>query len=88
MPLVIYNAFWKTDHLRTRTEIHVHDVGTLTHYPEKPSTGQWIAMSAFTDGFYQCCETTRVHFMVLGCINTIAWGTKLLLMAVRSSLAD
>ena len=38
--------------------------------------------------FYRCCETTRVHFMVLGHVNRTAWGTKLLLTAVWASLVD
>ena len=36
-------VFWKTDHLRTRTEIHflpVNDRHTLMHYPETPITRQ------------------------------------------------
>ena len=32
--------------------------------------------------------TTKVHVMVLGCINRTAWGTKLLLTAVWASLVD
>ena len=38
--------------------------------------------------FYQCCETMRVHFMVLGCINRTAWGIKLFLTAVWASLVN
>ena len=38
--------------------------------------------------FYRCCETTRVHFKVLGHVNRTAWGTKLLLTAVLASLVD
>ena len=38
--------------------------------------------------FCRCCKTTKVHFMILGCINRIAWGTKLLLTAVWASLVD
>ena len=38
--------------------------------------------------FYRCCETTRVHFMVLGCVNRTALGTKLLLTAVWASPVD
>ena len=52
-------------------------IDTLMHYPETPSTRQQIARSAFTDGFlYQCCQTTRVHFMVLVDINITGRGTK------------
>ena len=47
-----------------------------------------MAKSAFTDGFYQCCETTRVHFMVLGRVNRTTLGSKLLLTAVWASLVD
>ena len=38
--------------------------------------------------FYRCCETTRVHFMVLGRVNRTALDTKLLLTAVWASLVD
>ena len=38
--------------------------------------------------FYRCCETTRVHFMVLRGINGTAWGTRLLLTPVLVSLVD
>ena len=38
--------------------------------------------------FYQCCQTTRVHFMALEGINRTAWGTRLLLTAVLASLLD
>ena len=38
--------------------------------------------------FYRCCETTRVHFMVLRGINRTAWGTRLLLTPVLASFVD
>ena len=38
--------------------------------------------------FYQCCETARVHFMVLRGINRTAWGTRLLLTLVLASFVD
>jgi len=38
--------------------------------------------------FYQCCQTTRVHFMALGGTNRAEWRTKLLLTAVLGSLVD
>ena len=88
--LLIVTVFQKTDHLSTRTEIHllpVHD-RPLMHYPETSSTRQQIARSAFTDGIYQCCQTTRVHLIVLGGINRAAWGTKLLLTAALASLMN
>ena len=56
------------------------------HYSETLNTRQSIARSAFTDGFYRCCETTRVHFMVLRGIDRTAWGTRLLLAPVLVSL--
>ena len=63
-------------------------IDTIMHYPETPSARQQIARSAFTDGFFPCCKTTGVHFMILGGINRIAWGTKLLLTAVWAPLID
>ena len=46
-------VFWKTDHLHTRTEIHLclYIIAQLMHYSETPITRQYIARSAFTDGF-------------------------------------
>ena len=38
--------------------------------------------------FYRCCETTRVHFMVLRGINRTVWGTRLLLTPVLASFVD
>ena len=41
--LTIVAVFWKTDHLHTRTEIHllpVRDRHTHVLYPETPSTRQ------------------------------------------------
>ena len=38
--------------------------------------------------FYRCCETPRVHFMVLRGINRTVWGTRLLLMPVLASFVD
>ena len=32
--------------------------------------------------FYQCCLTTKMHFVALRGINRTAWSTKLLLIAV------
>ena len=58
------------------------------HYPETPSTWQQMARSAFTDSFFRCCKTTKVHVMVLGPVNRTEWGTKLLLTAVWASLVD
>ena len=38
--------------------------------------------------FYRCCETTRVHFMVLRGINRTVWGIRLLLTPVLASFVD
>ena len=84
-------VFWKTDHLHTRTEIHLlpvrdrhtHALSRNTLVPDNRLPGLLLQTA-----FYRCCETTKVHFMVLGCINRTAWGTKLLLMAVWASLVD
>ena len=60
--------------------------GTLMHYPETPSI--WWPGLLLQTAYFQCCKTTKVHVMVLGCINRIAWGTKLLLMAAWGSLVN
>ena len=87
---IIVTAFWKTNHLDTRTEIRllpVRDRHTHALSRNTKLDNRLPGLLLQTD-FYRCCETTRVHFMVLGCINRTAWGTKLLLMAVRASLVD
>ena len=38
--------------------------------------------------FYRCCETMRVHFMVLRGINRAVRGTRLLLTPVLASFVD
>ena len=58
------------------------------HYPETPSTRHRLPGLLLQTTFYRCCETMRVHFMVLGCVNRTECGTKLLLMAVWASLVD
>ena len=50
---IYMTVFWKTDHLRTRTEIHllpIHDRHAHT-LSKIPNTRQQIAWSAFTDSF-------------------------------------
>ena len=80
-------VFWKSSHLCTRAEIHlllVHDRHIMHHSVlDYRSPGLLLQMA-----FYRCCETTRVHFMVLRRINRIAWGTKLLLTPVIASFVD
>jgi len=53
--VIFATVFWKTDHLRTRTEIHLclYMIAKLVHYSETPVpiTRQYIARSGFTDGF-------------------------------------
>ena len=54
-------------------------------YPETPSADyRWPGMLLQT-AFYRCCETMRVHFMVLSGINRTGWDTKLLLTSVLAS---
>ena len=84
--------FWKTDHPRTRTEInllpvhdrHTHALAILKHQVIDNRLPGLLLQTAF----YRCCETTRVHFMILGCVYRTALGTKLLLMAVLASPVD
>ena len=82
--------FWKTDHLDTRTEIfRLYVIGTLMHCIQKhQAIDNRLPGLLLRTAFYRCCETTRVHFMVLGHVNRTAWGTKLLLTAVWASLVD
>ena len=82
--------FWKTDHLDTRTEIHllpVRDTHSCTIQKHQALDDRLPGLLLQT-AFYRCCETMRVHFMVLGHVNRTAWDTKLLLMAVWASLVD
>ena len=54
VPSIIVTVFWKTNHLRTRTEIHllpVRDRHMHVHYPDTKSTRLQVTRSAFTDGF-------------------------------------
>ena len=84
-------VFWKTDHLHTKTEIHLLPVRDRhTHALSRNTKYQTIDCQVcfYRLAFCWCCETTRVHFMVLGCVNRTAWGTKLLLTAVWASLVD
>ena len=77
-------VFWKTDHLDTRTEIHLLPVcDRHTHALDNRLPGLLLQTA-----FYQYCETTRAHFMFLGRVNRTEWGTKLLLTAVLASLVD
>ena len=80
-------VFWKTNHLCTRTEsiFCLYMIGTLMHYPALDNRLPGLLLQT---AFCQCCETTRVYFMVLGRVNRTAWDTKLLLTAVWASLVD
>ena len=79
-------VFWKSYQLDTRTEIdllpvldrHTHALYIQKHQALDSRLPGLLLQTAF----YRCCETTRVHFMVLGHINRTAWGTKLLRTAV------
>ena len=90
--LTIVTVFWKTDHLRTRTEIHllpVHDRHThACTIQEHQALDNRLPGLLLQMAFYRCCETARVHFIILGCVNRTAWGTKLLLTTVWTSLVD
>ena len=55
------------------------------HYPRLGN--RWPGLLLQT-AFCRCCKTTKMHVMVLGLINRIAWGTKLLLTAVWASLVN
>ena len=87
-------VFWKTDHLDTTTEIHLLPVRTRDRHTHalsrntKHYIGNRLPGLLLQTAFCRCCETTRVHFMVLGCVNRTAWDTKLLLKAVWASLVD
>ena len=87
---IYVTVFRKTDHLDTRTEIHLLPVRErYTHAFQKHQVlDSGLPGLLLQTAFYQCCETTRVHFMVLGHVNRTAWGTKLLLTAVLASLVD
>ena len=58
------------------------------HYLETPIADHRWPSLLLQAAFYRCCETMRLHFMVLGRVNRTAWGTKLLLTAVLASLVD
>ena len=81
------NIFGKIDHLRASTKIHFLPVQERYIHALSRNTNCLPSLLLQT-AFYRCCETTRVHFMVLGRINRTAWGTKLLLTAVLASLLD
>ena len=82
-------VFWKTDHLRTRTEIHVLPVHDRHTHALSRNTKHWTIDSQVCfysrTAFYRCCKTTRVHFTALECINRTARGTRLLLSPVLAS---
>ena len=91
--LLYVTIFGKIDHLRASNEIHflpvqeryIHALSRNTNCLTIDGQVCFYRPAAF----YRCCETTtRVHFMVLGCVNRTAWGTKLLLTAVLASLVD
>ena len=84
-------VFWKTDHLDTRTEIHLLPVHDRHTHELSRSTKHYYTIDCqvcFYRRLYRCCETMRVHFMVLGHVNRTEWGAKLLLTAVWASLVD
>ena len=69
----------------------VHDRHAVTHscaIQKHQAPDNRLAGVLLQTAFYQCSWTARVNFMVLGCINRTAWGTKLLLMTVWASLVD
>ena len=82
--------FGKIDHLRTSNEIHFLPVQERYIHALFRNTNCLTidGQVCFYTAFYRCCETTRVHFKVLGHVNRTAWGTKLLLTAVLASLVD
>ena len=86
--MLYVTVFWKTNHLGTRTEIHllpVHD--RLTHALQ--ALDNRLPSLPLQTTFYKCCEPRRCIVMVLRHVNKkIAWGTKLLLTAVWASLVD
>ena len=91
MNLLFVTVFCKTDHLHTRTEIPLLPVRDRhTHALSRNTKYQTIDCQVcfLQTAFYRCCETTKVHFMVLGRVNRTAWDTKLLLTAVWASLVD
>ena len=67
MPAPNLIVFWKTNHLRTRTEIHFcwYVIDTLMHHPEikHQAPDSRLPGLLLQMAFYQC---TRVHFMFLG----------------------
>ena len=86
-------VFWKTDHLRTRTEIHVLSAHDRHTRALSRNTKYWTIDSQVC--FYRRLFIDAVkrrgcmHFMALGralgCINRTAWGTRLLLLLVLAS---
>ena len=81
-PIIIVTVFWKTDHLHTRTEIHVLPVHDRHTHALSRNTKHWTIDS-------QVCFYRRLFNAVkprgciswpgLGCINRTARGTRLLL---------
>ena len=69
-----------------KLERYIH---ALSRNTTKLLNHRWQSLFLQT-AFYRCCETTRVHFMVLGRrgVNRTARGTRLLLTAVLASLVD
>ena len=70
---IIVTRFAKIDHLRASTDIHflpvheryVHPCTIQKHQAPDDRLPGLLLQTAF----YRCCETTRVHFMVLRGIN-------------------
>ena len=75
------------DHLRASTEVHFLPVHSCTIQKHQALDDRLPGLLLQT-AFYRCCETTRVHFMVLRGINRTAWGTRLLLTPVLASFVD
>ena len=67
--------------------VHNWKVHSCTTQKHQVLGNRWPGLLLQT-AFCRCCKTTKVHVMVLGCVNRTAWGTKLLLTAVWASLVD
>ena len=86
----------KTGLICTSTRFHYLSVRkSYTHALPKNTKNltmhRWpglLSQMVFTDGFYRCCKTTRMHFFALRGINRTAWGTNLLLTAVLAHPVD
>ena len=84
--------FEKINHLRTSIEIHFLPVPesyihacTIQKHQALDNRLQGLLLQT---AFCQCCETMRVHFMILRGINRDVGGTRLLLTPVLASFGD